>query len=125
MVISQARPKRKSTGSRFVNYKKKKQYELGNDPTFTKVGDRKVRSKRVLGGNKKSILLGESIVNLYDPKTKKTNKVKIKTVKENKANRDFVRRNILTKGTIVETEAGLARISNRPGQEGTINAVLI
>ena len=36
-----------------------------------------------------------------------------------------VRRNILTKGAIIETDAGKAKITNRPGQEGTVNAVLV
>jgi len=31
----------------------------------------------------------------------------------------------MTKGTIIKTDKGAARITNRPGQEGCINAVLI
>jgi len=46
-------------------------------------------------------------------------------VLENPANRHFVRRNILTKGTIIETVKGKAKITGRPGQEGMVNAVLI
>jgi small subunit ribosomal protein S8e len=125
MAISQARSKRKVSGSRYIDYRKKKAYELGRDPTYTKVGERQIKVIRGMGGNYRTILLSEEVVNLFDPKNKKCKKVKLKTVKENKANRDFVRRNILTKGTIVETEAGLAKITNRPGQEGVINAVLI
>jgi small subunit ribosomal protein S8e len=33
--------------------------------------------------------------------------------------------NILTKGTIVETPLGKAKITNRPTQEGMINGILI
>jgi len=58
-------------------------------------------------------------------RTKKYSKVKIKNVVENPANRHFVRRNILTKGTVVDTDKGKAKITNRPGQEGSINAVLV
>ena len=58
-------------------------------------------------------------------KGKKYKRVKIETVIDNPANRNFIRRNILTKGTIVKTELGKARITNRPGQEAHVNAVLI
>ncbi|MCD6558125.1 MAG: 30S ribosomal protein S8e, partial [Candidatus Aenigmarchaeota archaeon] len=37
----------------------------------------------------------------------------------------FVRRNIITKGAIIMTEDGRAVVTNRPGQEGVINAKLI
>ena len=63
--------------------------------------------------------------NLYNPKTKKYSITKIKAITDNPANRHFVRRSIITKGTVVETEAGKARVTNRPGQEGVINAVLV
>jgi small subunit ribosomal protein S8e len=52
-------------------------------------------------------------------------KVVIETVEENGANPNYVRRNILTKGAVIRTEAGRARIISRPGQDGVINAILI
>ena len=55
----------------------------------------------------------------------KTKKVRIKNVAENPANRHFARENIITKGAIVETEAGKARITSRPGQNGVANAILV
>ena len=45
--------------------------------------------------------------------------------KENKANQHYVRRSILTKGAVIKTEIGDARITNRPGQDGVINARLL
>ncbi|MEM4267209.1 MAG: 30S ribosomal protein S8e [Candidatus Woesearchaeota archaeon] len=125
MAISQLRSKRKSTGSRYKNSRKKKLYELGSEPTLTRLEKRVCFSARKLGGNRKLRLLSANEINLIDPKTKKAKKAHIKTVIENPANRHFVRRNILTKGTIVETEFGKAKITSRPGQEGTINGVLI
>ena len=38
---------------------------------------------------------------------------------------NYVRRNILTKGAIVETELGRARITSRPGMDGIISGVVI
>ena len=63
--------------------------------------------------------------NVFDKKSGKAKLVEIKTVVENPANRNFVRRNILTKGAIVETELGKAKITSRPGQQGFLNAVLL
>ena len=52
-------------------------------------------------------------------------KTEIISVVENPANIHYVRRNIMTKGAIIETELGKAKITSRPGQTGTINAILI
>ncbi len=44
---------------------------------------------------------------------------------ENPANPNYVQRNIITKGAIIKTSAGNAKVTSRPGQDGTINAVLV
>ena len=75
------------------------------------------------GGIRKRALLSCDEVNVFDGK--KYHKVKIMNVVDNKANRHFVRRNIMTKGAVIKTEIGDAKITSRPGQEGAINAVLI
>jgi len=59
-----------------------------------------------------------------DPKTKKAKNVKIANVLETPANRFLARQNILVKSAIIETELGKARITNRPSQEGMVQAVL-
>ena len=125
MAISQARSRKTATGSRYIDFRKKKQYELGRDPVHTKLGEKKVKSIRIMGGHKKDISLTNNSVNVVDPKTKKHKVVKIKNVLENVANRHFFRRNILTKGTVIETELGKAKITSSPGQEGCLDAVLI
>ena len=125
MAISQEKSRRKVSGSRYVDLRKKKSYELGRDPTHTKLGAEKKKSIRIRAGNKKEVLLTADTINLLDPKTKKSSKLKIEKVLENPANRHFVRRNILTEGTVIETSMGKARITSRPGQEGAINAILL
>lgn len=125
MAITQKRPKRKSSGGRYRSWRKKRLHELGSLPSFTKLGKRVVKIIRIRGDNKKRILLSGDIANIYNPKEKKYEKVKIESVLESPSNRNFVRRNIVTKGTIIKTEKGKARITNRPGQEGNINAVLV
>jgi len=125
MAIQQKRSKRKPSGARYVSIKKKKQRYLGSLPTMTKVDPLKRISERMMGGAKKQRLLTCDVVNVYDPKSKKHFKVKIEGVEGNPANRNFIRRNILTKGAVIKTSKGEARITSRPGQEGTVNAVLI
>jgi len=60
-----------------------------------------------------------------NPKTKKASVTDLKTILESPANRHFVRRNIITKGAVIETPNGKAKVTNRPSQEGFVNAVLI
>lgn len=125
MAITQKRPKRKISGGRYRSWRKKRAHELGSLPSFTKLGKRNISVVRTIGDNRKRVLLSGDIANVYNPKEKKYEKLKIETILENPANRHFIRRNIMTKGTIIKTEKGKARITNRPGQEGHINAVLI
>ena len=124
MAISQSRSQKKQTGAKYKEYRKRKKYELGRNPTLTKIGEKKVRSLRSLGGNTKNYILSDNTVNLVG-KDKKCIKAKITSVLESSANRNFIRRNILTKGTVIETDKGKAKVTSRPGQEGSINAVLI
>lgn len=124
MSVNQKRSKRKATGGR---YKKsvKVLCNLGRLPASTRLGERRCRVVRGRGGNRKNMLLVAKSVNVLDPKTKKSQIIEIKTIVENPANRHFVRRNIITKGAIVETEMGRVRITSRPGQEGTLNGILV
>lgn len=125
MAISQFRSKRKISGGRYRNIRKSRLREHGNLPTYTKIGKRKAKRVRIRGKSYKVKILSTEFANVYDPKTKKNYKVKIEGIIDNPANRHFIRRNIITKSSIIKTEKGNARITSRPGQHGTINAVLI
>lgn len=125
MALSQARPRRKQTGALYKDYRKKRQYELGREPSFTKLGKKKVQIIRVMGANRKLRMLSADTANLFDPKSRTFKQAKIKTITDNPANRHFIRRNIMTKGSVIDTEIGKAIITSRPGQDGVINAVLI
>jgi small subunit ribosomal protein S8e len=124
MVVIQKRSLRKPSGGRNKSALTKRKHMIGSKPSLTNIGETRLRERRTKGGNNKAGLLSANKVNLYDPKTKKHAVVKIVTVKDNAANRNFVRRNIMTRGTVIETEKGLAVITSRPGQEKMINAVL-
>ena len=54
----------------------------------------------------------------------KVTKSKIVRVKSSPANRDYQRRGVITKGAILETEAGEAVVTSRPTADGVVNAVL-
>jgi len=70
-------------------------------------------------------VLTATTVNVYDPATRKMQPAKIVTVRENPANPNYVQRNIITRGAILETELGLVRIHSRPGQDGVLNGVRV
>jgi small subunit ribosomal protein S8e len=125
MAIQQKRSRRKASGARYVSIKKKKQRYLGSLPTLTKIDPSKKVNVREMGGTRKIKLLTSNIVNVYDPKSKKHFNINIESVVDNPANKNFIRRNIMTKGAIIKTPKGDARVTSRPGQEGTVNAVLI
>jgi len=114
---------RKRTGGKYQASKKKKMYEKLGQRRITKLGDEKRKSKKTLGGNQKVFLLKAKSINLQE--NGKMSKAEIKNVLETPSNRFFARQNILTKGTIVETSKGKARITNRPTQEGVVNGILI
>ena len=52
-------------------------------------------------------------------------KEEIKNVLETPQNTFFARQNRLMKGALIQTSLGKAKITNRPGQEGHINAILV
>ncbi len=125
MAIWQGRSLKKSSGGRIILARKKRKYELGREPAFTKVGEDREKKKiiRTYGGNRKVRLVEALYANVFE--NGKGRKVKVLNVVENPANRQYVRRNIVTKGAIIETEAGKAIVTSRPGQDGVVNAVLI
>ena len=125
MAIAQFRSKRKISGGRYKDFRKERSTDLGKDPRLTKVGNLRTSVFRITAGKRKKVLLSSNIANVFVPKDKKYKKVKIEKVIDNPANRNYIRRNIITKGTIIKTELGNAKVTNRPGQESQINAILI
>jgi len=125
MARSQARSKRKYTGKKYKSFRKKRKRELARPPINTEIGEEKKKKQRIMGGNVKLKLFTSQFINVTDPNTNKTSKTKIVRFESNAASKDLNRRHIITKGTIVDTEMGKAKITSRPGQHGVINGVLI
>jgi small subunit ribosomal protein S8e len=116
--------KRKASGGRKRRYRGKRRFEKGSFPTETTLGKPKTKVSRGRGGKTKVRLFSVGNVNVSDP-SGKTKKVEILRVIKNPANVDYNRRGVITKGTIVETPLGTARVTSRPGQDGVVNAVLV
>ncbi|MBR9682953.1 30S ribosomal protein S8e [Candidatus Woesearchaeota archaeon] len=124
MARTQLRSKRKASSGRYHPARSKRKSELARLPTLTHLAEKRTKQFRVQGGNIRQALLSVKEASITDKKGK-TQKTEILNVLENPANPNLVRRNILTKGTIIETKLGKAKVTSRPGQEGTLNAVLI
>ncbi len=114
---------RKKSGGKYIQNRKKKLYEIIGQKRIVKIGEDKRKVKRIKSGKKKTFLLKAKFVNVQG--TNKTSKVEIKNVLETPSNRFLARQNIITKGTIVETELGKVKITNRPTQEGIVNGILV
>ena len=125
MALWQGRSKRKPSGGRLRPLRKKRKFEIGREQQYAFVGTHKVKLYRVRGANQKVRILNAEWANVTDPNTGKTKKAKIVAVKENPSNPHFVTRNIVTRGAVIQTEAGLAKVTSSPGQDGVINAVLV
>ncbi|MEM3617144.1 MAG: 30S ribosomal protein S8e [Candidatus Bathyarchaeia archaeon] len=117
--------KRKPTGGKKRPYRGKRKFEQGSFPVETVLGEPKRKIERGRGGNVKVKVLSEKYACVTDLKTGKTEKAEILRVVKNPANVDYDRRGVITKGAIIETSLGLARVTSRPGQNGVINAVLV
>jgi len=88
------------------------------------LGETKRKITRGKGGNTKSKILSDKYAYVTDPKTGKTEKAEITRVIKNPANIDYNRRGVMTKGAIIGTPLGPARVTSRPGQVGMLSAVL-
>ncbi|HVO86054.1 MAG TPA: 30S ribosomal protein S8e [Candidatus Eisenbacteria bacterium] len=117
--------KQKPSGGKRHAYRKKRKYEQGTFSAETLMGEQKRKFVRGRGGNLKIKILAEKQVCVTDPKTRKTEKTEVLRVVKNPANIDYNRRGVITKGAVVETPLGQARITSRPGQHGILNAILI
>jgi small subunit ribosomal protein S8e len=121
----QAESVRKVTGGRRRPAAMKRRADIGGAPAETHIGEARTRIVRTFGGNYSIMALRANYANVTNPKNGETKKVKIETVEKNTANPNYVRRNLLTKGAVIKTEIGSARITSRPGQDGIINALLL
>jgi small subunit ribosomal protein S8e len=116
---------RKYTGGRRVPMRGRRKFEIDRYPNEAILGDTNIITRRVRGNNTKAALKYGAFVNISDPISRKTINLRILQVLKNPANKDYERRGVISKGALVETESGMAKVISRPGQNGCINAVLV
>lgn len=114
---------RKTSGGKYKKLKKKKLTGRQSQARVVRVGERKTKLIKVRGGNKKMVSFLNNIANVITGK--KAKKSVIKNVLETPSNTFLARQNVLVRGAIIETELGKAKITNRPSQEGTVQAELL
>ena len=129
-ISRDSRHKRRSTGGRKANLKKKRQYELGRPPANTKLGPNRVHTVRCRGGNLKYramklesgnfswgsegivvfvfvILIVVYVIDWYvcDFFAVCTKKTRILDVVYNASNNELVRTKTLVKNSIIQIDA--------------------
>ena len=117
--------KKKPSGGRKGAYRIKRKFEEGRFPAETLLGETKKKTVKGRGNTTKIKILSDKHACVTNVKDGKTEKVEISRVVKNPTNVDYNRRGVITKGAVIETPLGLARVTSRPGQDGVINAVLI
>jgi len=125
MSVWQGRSRRGITGRILRSYRKKRKFEMGREFLPVHIGETRRKIIRTRGGNLKVRLLSTNIAYVLDKDTGKVTKTEILSVVENPANPHYVRRNIITKGAIIETKLGKVKVTSRPGQDGVVQGVLV
>ena len=113
----------KVTGGRRHPLRSRRKYEMDRFPNEAVIGKQITITRKVRGKNVKTAIKTIDSVNLAI--NSKIKRVKIIKVLENATNNDYQRRGIISKGAILETEEGKCRVVSRPGQHGTVNAILV
>ena len=121
--------RRKPSGGRLKRpsrYRGKRRTEISPENQFAYIADEDKRKNYRKRGKSQTVrVLGANSVNVNDPKTGTTVSATISTVIENGADPNYVRRNIITKGAIVDTDKGRVRITSRPGMHGVVSGILL
>lgn len=125
MGLWQGKSKKKISGGKLRRARKKRKFEIGAEAQTTTIGEERKKFARTRAGNQKIRVLSTDKANVVIPNRNQVKISKIISVLENPSNPHFVQRNIITKGAIIQTELGKARVTSRPGQDGIINAILI
>ena len=114
----------KITGGHRHPLKSRRKFHIDRFPNEALMGEQTTVTRKTRGNNRKTAIKTANAVNIViaDGKIKSSEIVK---VLENQTNNDYQRRGIITKGAIVETKDGKCKIVSRPGQDGTLNGILL
>jgi small subunit ribosomal protein S8e len=121
----EGRKKKVSSGSggRKGRGRDKKLSHMGGVFSSTKVADEpRKETKRNRGGSTRARIKRAAYVNVVVEG--KSQRAKIEGVVESH-NPHYARQNIITKGAVLNTSLGKVRVTNRVGQDGLVNGVII
>mmetsp|Transcript_13281 Transcript_13281/g.20000 ORF Transcript_13281/g.20000 Transcript_13281/m.20000 type:complete len:210 (-) Transcript_13281:130-759(-) len=104
-ISRDSRHKRRATGGRKANLKKKRQYELGRPPANTKLGPQRIHPVRCRGGNLKFRAMRLDSGNFSWGSEVCTRKTRVLDVVYNASNNELVRTKTLVKNSIVQIDA--------------------
>ena len=96
-----SRHKRRATGGRMPIHQKKRKFEMGRQPTNTKLGAKRVRPVRTRGGNYKFRALKIDAGNFSWGSESITRKTRVLDVVYNATNNELVRTKTIVKNCIV------------------------
>ena len=104
-----SRHKRRATGGRMPIHQKKRKFEMGRQPTMTKLGPKRVRPLRTRGGNLKWRALKIDGGNFSWGSEAVSRKTRVLDVVYNATNNELVRTKTLVKNCIVLIDANPLR----------------
>ena len=124
MVNTENLTKRKLTGGRRKAYRGRRRRESKRLPKEPVVDKQVVQNRRIKGGAYQDFLVQAATINVATVDNK-VQKAKITAFISNQANRDYERRGIVTKGSILNTEIGKVRVTSKPSSTGSLNGVVV
>ncbi|KAH3756166.1 40S ribosomal protein S8 [Pelomyxa schiedti] len=104
-ISRDSRHKRRNTGGQRKPYRKKRKYEMGRQPSNTKIGPKRVHLVRCMGGIIKKRGLRLETGSFSWGSEAISRKSRIVNCVYNSANVEYVRTNTLTKSAIIQVEA--------------------
>merc|ERR1712187_408843 len=104
-ISRDSRHKHRKTGGRRNIHQKKRKYEMGRPVALCKLGERRVRTVRCRGGNKKYRALRLDSGNFAWGSENCTRKVRLLDVVYNASSNELVRTKTLVKNAIIQIDA--------------------
>ena len=104
-ITREGKHKRRETGGRRSQFRKKRKFEMGRPAAMTRIGEKRIHEVRTRGGNRKFRALRLDSGNFSWGTEVCTRKVRILDVTYNASNNELVRTKTLVKGAIVMVDA--------------------
>jgi len=104
-ISREGRHKRRETGGKRAQYRKKRKFELGRPSANTKIGPKRIHLVRGRGGNLKYRALALETGNFSWGTEAISRKTKVLDVNYNASNNELVRTKTLVKNSVIQIDA--------------------